>query len=392
MNTHHCAPALAPDPATAALIDTIRTELAATPLATGLRPAILAAIRRHRPAIGPRGTHTLLALIEAELTGAGPLNPFLTPPTTDILVNGTTVWTDSPAGLTCHGPIFTTAAHTRRTAVRLATLCGRRLDNASPDVDGYITLGAHLVRLHALLPPLVAAPTLSLRLLSTHHTTLEHLTATGSIPTDLAGELTGLIAARHPFLITGGTGTGKTTLLAALLAHVPPTERIITVEDTRELNPPHPHLVTLTTRHANIEGAGQRTQADLVRHTLRMRPDRIIVGEIRGTEIIELLAALNTGHDGGAATLHANSPEDIPTRITALAALAGLDANYILPQFTSAIRAIIHLERTRAGRRLAALACVTPADGILTVWRAGHGPTSHWESWRRLVPRQAVSA
>lgn len=171
---------------------------------------------------------------------------------------------------------------------------------------------------------------------------------------------------------------GKTTLLAALLGAVPATERIVCVEDASELAPPHPHLVKLVARCANVEGAGEVTVRELVRQALRMRPDRIVVGEVRGAEVVDLLGALNTGHDGGAGTVHANSPGEVPARFEALAALGGLDRAALHSQLAAAVQVVIHVDRDRAGmRRLSEIAVLTAgSDGRVrasTAWRLGHG-------------------
>jgi pilus assembly protein CpaF len=160
-----------------------------------------------------------------------------------------------------------------------------------------------------------------------------------------------MVSARLAFLVSGGTGSGKTTLLAALLGLVPPTERIVIVEDSRELAPDHPHVVRLEGRPANSELAGAITMTDLVRHSLRMRPDRLVVGEVRGAEITDLLSAMNTGHEGGCGTVHANSAEDVPARLEALASLGGVERMALHSQLAAAMDAVVHVSRRRDGRR-----------------------------------------
>jgi pilus assembly protein CpaF len=180
---------------------------------------------------------------------------------------------------------------------------------------------------------------------------LEECVASGSITTGAAQLLSRLIHAKLAFLISGGTGSGKTTLLAALLALVPRQERIVIVEDSRELAPNHPHVVRIEGRPTNTEGAGAISLTDLVRQSLRMRPDRLVVGEVRGAEICDLLTAMNTGHEGGCGTVHANSTADIPARLEALASLGGLPRAALHAQLASALDAVIHVARDRSGKR-----------------------------------------
>ena len=240
--------------------------------------------------------------------------------------------------------------------------------------------GPLTVRLHAVLPPIAAGSTcLSLRVLRCATQDLEALVASGAIDGQAHRLLTDILAARLAFVISGGTGAGKTTLLAALLAAVPADERIVCVEDAAELAPAHPHLVKLVARAANVEGAGEVTVRDLVRQALRMRPDRIVVGEVRGAEVVDLLTALNTGHDGGAGTVHANSPAEVPARFEALAALGGLDRSALHSQLAAAVQVVLHVARDRAGRRrLAEVGVLTRGDDrlvrVLPCWRFDSGP------------------
>jgi pilus assembly protein CpaF len=179
---------------------------------------------------------------------------------------------------------------------------------------------------------------------------LADLIRLGTMPPDVAGALQAIVGAKLAVVISGGTGSGKTTLLGALLGTVAPDERLLVIEDAPELVIEHPHVVRLVTRTANVEGAGAVGLRELVRHALRMRPDRIVVGEFRGAEMVELLVALNTGHDGGAATLHANSAADVPARFAALGALAGLPLAAVTSLVASAVDVVLHLRRTRGGR------------------------------------------
>ncbi len=333
--------------------------------------------------------HDVLRGLQDEIVGAGPLQALLADPrVTDVLVNGPhEVWVDRGAGLERSAVRFADDAAVRRLAVRLAAPTGRRLDDSQPWVDARLADG---VRLHAVLPPVAPRGTcLSLRVPRRRVFTLDELQAAGSVPPDGAELLSQLIASRAAFLISGGTGTGKTTLLSALLSRVSLAERLLLVEDAGELDPEHPHVVRLEARPANVEGAGEVTLRDLVRQALRMRPDRVVVGEVRGAEVVDLLAALNTGHEGGCGTLHANSARDVPARLEALAAVAGMDRFALHSQLASGLRLAAHLVRTPEGSRHLAEVCVLTrgADGLVAAVPAwswdGHsasgsrGPASH---------------
>lgn len=317
----------------------------------------------------------LMAAVEAlrrESLGAGALDPLLhTPGVTDVLVNGPDqVWVDRGAGLEPAGISFESEAEVRRLATRLAAAVGRRLDDGVPFVDGRLADGT---RLHAVLAPIAAPGTcISLRVPSRHRLTLADWIANGALPERGATLLRMLIAARRAFLISGGTGTGKTTLLATLLGLVPPHERLLIVEDSRELQPDHPHCVRLEARHPNAEGTGGITLTDLVRQGLRMRPDRLVLGEVRGAELRDLLIAMNTGHEGGCGTLHANSADDVPARLEALGALGGLDRAAVHAQAAAALDVVIHLQRDvgprgLGRRRVATIAIVTRRRELVEV-------------------------
>jgi pilus assembly protein CpaF len=316
--------------------------------------------------------------VAAELTGAGPLEPLLAlAGVTDVLVNAPdSVWIDRGQGMERTSVRFGGDDEVRRLAQRLATAAGRRLDDAAPYVDTVLPDGT---RLHAVLPPLVPSVALSLRVLRRRAFALADLLACGTMPAALGDVLSAVVPGRLSFVISGGTGCGKTTLLGALLGLAPPTERIVLIEDAPELTIAHPHVVRLLTRPANVEGAGAIGQRELVRQALRMRPDRLVVGEFRGAEMVELLVALNTGHRGSGATLHANSAVDVPARFAALGALAGLPVGAVTSLVASAVQLVIHLERTPSGRRVADLGLLGRDGDELTVrlaWsaRAGYGP------------------
>jgi pilus assembly protein CpaF len=272
---------------------------------------------------------------------------------TDVFVNGSAgVWVDRGAGLEGVRDIHFDESELRDLAVRLMALGGRHIDEASPCVDARLEGG---IRVHAVLPPISPSGTLlSVRLPQTEFPTLESLDTAGFFGEVSRLSIEQLVARRANLLITGAGGSGKTTLLGALLAAASPSERIIAIEDVAELRVRHPHYLSLEARQPNLEGAGGLGLERLVREALRMRPDRLVLGECRGAELRELLTALNTGHDGGAGTLHANSLEDVPARLEALGSLAGMSAVAVARQTVSAIGTVLHLERTPTGRRIAA--------------------------------------
>ena len=339
---------------------------------------------------------TMLQTMEAvrrNSTGAGPLEELLREPgVSDVVVNGARdVYVDRGRGLERSGVRFLDDQQVRRLAVRLAAAAGRRLDDAQPFVDGRLADGT---RLHAVLAPVAAPGTcISLRVPASSRLTLADLAASGSVNPDGMAVLEGIMAAKVPFLISGGTGTGKTTLLAALLALVPAGERIVVVEDARELTPNHPHCVRLEGRPANTEGSGAITLTQLVRQALRMRPDRVVLGEVRGAELSDLLTALNTGHEGGCGTIHANSITDVPARLEALAALGGLGREACHAQVAAALRVGIHVRRLADGRRrVAQIGLFARArDGLVELQPAASfdGPVTAWgaagEELRALV-------
>ena len=246
----------------------------------------------------------------------------------------------------------------RRLAIELISAGGRHLDELHPCADVHLGGG---IRVHAVLPPIAAAgPAVSIRLPHTETLDFDRLVAGGICDAGTAAELRAAVAWRRNVLVTGGTATGKTTLLAALLGLVPHDERIVTIEDVAELRIAHPHRVALESRRPSAEAVGEVTLAQLLREALRMRPDRIVLGECRGAEVATLLTALNTGHEGGAATLHAGSLAGVPARLEALGALAGLDPVALARQAVAALHLVVHLERSASGaRRVAGLGRVT---------------------------------
>lgn len=313
---------------------------------------VAAAVRAEGGVLGDAEVLQMARLLCADLAGTGPLEPLLgDPAVTDVLVNGAAqVWVDDGSGLHPRPDLrFPDDDAVRRLAQRLAAQAGRRLDSAVPWVDARLPAGA---RLHALLPPLAPeGPCLSLRLPRSRVLSLAELVSSGSIPHSGARLLNAMVASRTAYLVSGGTGSGKTTLLSALLSLVDPGERLLLVEDSAELRPEHPHVVRLQARPPNVEGHGEVTVHQLVRQALRMRPDRLVVGEARGSEIAALLAALNTGHDGGCSTLHANTAADVPARVEALGCAAGLSREAVHSQLAATRALVVHLARGKRGRR-----------------------------------------
>lgn len=357
--------------------------------------AVVTAVRGE-PAAAVLGDAAVLRIaddLHSKLVGAGPLAPLLADPAvTDVLVNGTEVWVDRGCGLQRVAVDVGGAEAVRRLAQRLAAGCGRRLDDGQPFADARLPDGT---RLHAVLPPIATTgPYLSLRTFRQRPFTLADLVAHGSVEPAAAPLLAAVVQARLAYLVTGGTGSGKTTMLGTLLALVPPSERIVLVEDAAELRPRHPHVVCLQARCANVEGAGVVDLRDLVRQALRMRPDRVVVGECRGAEIVDLLSALNTGHEGGAGTLHANTPADVPARLEALGLLGGLPRAALHAQVAAAFQVIVHVRRTEHGRVLDSLSLLLPGpDRLVTVvpaWQRGLGPGPAAPVLARLCAERGV--
>ena len=328
----------------------------------------------------------------SDVIGAGPLRAALEDPSvTDVLVNGQHgVWVDRGRGLERWAELVLGEREARALAVRLAAACGQRLDDACPVVDGRLPDGT---RVHAVLPPVCADGTaISLRTLRRRALSVPELLERSTVGADGALLLRRLVASRANVLVSGATGVGKTTLLAAMLSLVPPDERIVCIEEAPELNPDHPHTVHLQVRRANVQGAGEVSLEHLVRAAVRMRPDRLVLGECRGAEVRDVLGALNTGHDGGWATVHANAAADVPARLTALGALAGMLPETVAAQAVSALDAVVHLRRAGAVRRLAEVAVLErDARGALAsvsaATAAADGSLLPAAGWDRLARR-----
>ncbi|MDY6082494.1 MAG: TadA family conjugal transfer-associated ATPase [Actinomycetaceae bacterium] len=335
------------------------------------------------------------------LSGAGSaLQPLLEDPeVTDVLVNGVNgVWIDRGFGMERVHQLdgyWPSRVDVRALAVRLASACGQRLDDSMPIVDGTFPGG---MRLHAVLEPISAEGALiSLRTHRPVAYSLDDLQESGTFGAGMRVILDALIAQRANVMISGATGSGKTTLLSALLSSVGSHERILVIEESAELFPQHPHVIHLQERHANVQGAGAVPMPVLVRAAMRMRPDRIVLGECRGAEVRDVLSALNTGHDGGWATIHANSAEDVPSRLVALGALAGMSESVVAAQAASALDAVIHVQRTAAGRRVAQIGTFVRRQSELSAQLAVRvdevdGSLHAGPGWDRLGERLGIDA
>ena len=380
---------------TGSLLEAVRLRLAET----GAEPTpahVAAVLRDQGRLLGDTEMLGVVTALRSELVGSGPLERLLADPeVTDVLVSAPDqVWVDRGTGLERTDVVFPDAAAVRRLAQRLAGVAGRRLDDARPWVDARLPDGT---RLHAVLPPVaVGSACLSLRVVRPKAFRLDELVAAGTLPPGGAELLARIMDARLSFLISGGTGTGKTTLLSSMLGLVGAGERIVLAEDSAELRPDHPHVVRLEARPPNQEGTGRVTLRDLVRQGLRMRPDRLVVGEVRGEEVTDLLAALNTGHEGGCGTVHANAAADVPARLEALASTAGLDRAALHSQLAAALSLVLHLVRDRSGaRRVAEIHVLERGDSGLVrtvpaVVRAADG-FRRAPGWAQLARMLAAS-
>src|SRR6201997_5464903 len=315
---------------------------------------------------------TIAAELTDDMVGLGPVEPFLDDEdVTDILVNGPfDIYVERGGKLEKTNARFRDAQHLVNIAQRIASAIGRRIDEASPMVDARLADGS---RVNIVLPPLVLnGGTISIRKFPSHALTLDAMVRQQNLSPELAHLLQIAAHSRLNMLISGGTGSGKTTLLNAVSQHIDCDERVITVEDAVELRLQQPHVVQMETRPPNIEGVGQVSQRELVRNALRMRPDRIIVGEVRGAEAFDMLQAMNTGHDGSMSTVHANSPRDALYRVENMVMMANLS----LPlratrmQIASAVNLIVHIERMRDGiRRVQSVAEVAGMEGDIITTR-----------------------
>jgi pilus assembly protein CpaF len=291
--------------------------------------------------------------IEDEVLGYGPLEQLLADPTVaDILVNGASqVFVERRGKLERTEVRFHDDQHLLNIIDRIVSAVGRRVDESSPMVDARLADGS---RVNAIIPPLALnGPVLSIRRFAVEMLSVDDLLKTKTLTQAVADLLRGIVAARLNIVISGGTGAGKTTLLNIMSSFIPREERIVTIEDSAELQLQQPHVVRLETRPPNIEGRGEVTQRDLVRNSLRMRPDRIVIGEVRGAEALDMLQAMNTGHDGSLTTVHANSPRDAFGRIETMVSMTGLPfpIKAMRSQMASAVNVVVQIERSEDGKR-----------------------------------------
>lgn len=333
------------------------------------------------------------------LEGAGnDIQPLLDDPSvTDVLINGYEgVWVDKGNGIvSVNVPMAEfSEVNVRRIAVRLAAACGQRLDDACPIADGTLPDGT---RLNAVLPPLATNGALiSLRTRKKQTFSLADLVRLKMVDSRLLPLMDALVNRKANVLVSGSTGAGKTTFLSAILGEVPSNERILCLEENVELAPSHPHVVHLTVRKPNVQNIGGVDISDLVRTAMRMRPDRLVLGECRGAEVRDVLAALNTGHEGGWATIHANSAMDVPVRLVALGALAKMPEATVAAQAAAAIDAIIHVTRTAKGRQLKHIAVLERSDTRLRAKAAlalegENKPIVYLEGWPQLAARLGLT-
>jgi pilus assembly protein CpaF len=321
-----------------------------------MRERVLVAIRNQlslETGISREDRERLTSEIADDILGYGPLERLLADDSiTEIMVNGPNeIWIERQGRLYETTVRFTDTSHLRRIINRMVAQIGRRIDESSPMVDARLPDGS---RVNAIIAPLsLSGPLLTIRKFSRKRLTLEDMVNIGTVSAEAVDFLQRCIQAQLNILISGGTGSGKTTLLNALSASVPDSERIVTIEDAAELQLRQRHVLRLESRPPNIEGEGQIAIRDLVRNSLRMRPDRIIVGEVRGAEALDMLQAMNTGHDGSLSTVHANSPRDAMHRVETMVLMAGFDlpVRAIRQQISSALDLIVHLERLEDGSR-----------------------------------------
>ena len=360
-----------------------------------------AIMRLTDPGKGIGDVGSALEELDARLNGLGEvLAPLLRlPGITDILVNSTRVWVDCGQGVEPIDDGFSSEEEVRALAITMAAICGKRLDDAVPIVDGILPMG---VRVHAVIPPLSGEGTIiSLRIPARGGLTLEQMRKGASIDDTTQQILSRMLEVRCNVLISGATGSGKTTLLSALLSSISVNERLICIEEISELHPAHPHVVHLQARQANTQGLGEVSLSELVRAAMRMRPDRIILGECRGGEVRDIMSALNTGHRGSFATIHANTPAEVPARLSALGALVGMSAEATHVQAHAAFDLVVHMERSvgsdgNTGRRVAQIGVFGLERGELTcscayrIDRRGRGSTGPaWEELRRVLSRDS---
>lgn len=345
---------------------TVMERLAPNELRAELGGLVKKIVRDERIALSPQELSTLVQAIQNEVMGLGPIEPLIADPTvSDILVNGSSaVYVERFGRLERTSIQFSDDDHVYRIIEKIVSRIGRRIDESSPMVDARLPDGS---RVNAIIPPLALdGPMLSIRRFSATPLQVADLVRLGTLTADMAKVLEGLVTCKMNVLISGGTGSGKTTLLNMMSAFVPETERVVTIEDAAELRLQQPHVVRLETRPPNVEGRGEITQRLLVKNSLRMRPDRIVIGEVRGGEVLDMLQAMNTGHEGSMTTIHANSPRDAMTRLENMVGLSGVSIGLkpIRQQIASALTAVIQVSRmTDGSRKVTSIQEITGMEG-----------------------------
>lgn len=372
-------------------LQSLREELASSvePL-TAAR--IAEAVRSSGLALGSGTTQQLVRSLRDELVGLGPLQQFVDQEgVTDVLVGVLgRIYTDGTAGLQPTEVQMGSEEQVRGLARRLIAMSGGRLDEGHPCADGRIGD----CRIHAVIPPVAVEGTMiSVRVSRSSVTSVAELSRQWAQPELWVPAVQGIITGRMNWLISGATGSGKTSLLAGMLGECRAEERIVVVEDTTELHPDHPHVLHLQGRQGNVEGAGRVDMGRLVRETLRMRPDRLMVGECRGPELRDFLTAMNTGHQGAGGTVHANSPESVPARLVAMGALAGLSPETVSLQAAAALDVVVHVERVAGARMPVAVSAVSYAGGRLVmepVLIQDQGRTRRGPGWEAFAARAGL--
>jgi pilus assembly protein CpaF len=369
--------------------------------ADGIRVAVAAALGDEAVVLSPAELAATVQAIGDELTGLGPLAPLLADPgVTDILVNGPSdVYVERNGTIERTAVRFPSAAAVAALVQRVVAPLGLRVDESRPWVDARLPGGE---RFHAVLPPLAPdGPVVTIRAFARRRLELGDLIERNALDATTARLLEAMVATGVAIAVSGATGTGKTTLLNVLAAAIPARERVVTIEDAAELRLPSPHVVRLETRPANVEGRGEVPLRELVRNALRMRPDRIVVGEVRGPEVLDMLQAANTGHHGLLTTLHAGSPEEVPARLEAMALAApGAALDVVRMLIAGGIGAVVHLDRSAAGRRVTAVAeLVAGRDGRVHAvpLRSGEpsgelSATGHVPHWANRLDPSILSA
>ncbi|MDQ0662985.1 pilus assembly protein CpaF [Arthrobacter ulcerisalmonis] len=370
----------------AGLLESVRESMMAE--AGAVTPSrVAAAVQASGRLLGTAGALAAVERISAEINGLGPLQELTRDPAvTDVFVNAPdSVWVDRGRGIERVPVLFDSESQLRALACRLVAAGGRRLDDGSPCVDVRLAGG---YRVHAVLPPVSTSGTLlSVRIRRERVFSMEELRSGGMFGPAVQAVLERILDRRLSFLVSGATGSGKTTLLSTLLGLCSAEERLVLIEDASELNPVHPHVVALESRHGNLEGGGAVDLGELVRQALRMRPDRLVVGECRGAEVRELLTAMNTGHSGGGGTIHANTAAAVPARLNALGALAGLGPEAVRLQAASALDVVIHVGRTRRGREVLCVGLIGGGPEGLTVVPAVEESGVPGPAWPALAAR-----